>query len=582
MELQTSSLLESSAKDSSQSSKKLPDPSEPIKEFEDILNHVGGWSRYQCLLLCFFFPFTLFLSYVAYSPILFLYVPDHWCHIHNLTSELEPLAYPITSDGKRSQCQMFDVDHQEMFSMGYRSANASWPVASCLQGYDYNFTGYFHSATSDMNWVCDESWKPAFTQSMFFVGGIIGTLFFGYAADHFGRLWALYSANGLLLVTGLATPFCQNFIAFVAIRFLMGLTHTTFFSVFFLLTLENVSIEKRSFIGNISLAIALTVGGVYQPWLLKYLQDWKIWHHALFVQVFFAIVPRGFIHESVRWLASEGRVEESVKVLKAIAKFNKKTVEPHIYKSFERLVVKEKSHETQKSWLDLFRTPRLRKNTILMVVTWMCISSMFDGHIRNISNLKYSIYWTFTISAALELPADLCTVWSLNAFGRRWSAFLSMTLSAIAMIVCGLNLHNIPLSTVFAMIGRFFITFAMNTGAQISFEVVPTELRGQGNALANVFALGAQFFSPYIVYSSQAWESLPFVILALGSLLGAMTALFLPETAGVDLPDTIEEAEDFGKHHTFFYVPILHKWKAKNEAKKEARRHLNIPQITFS
>ncbi|XP_059092270.1 organic cation transporter 1-like [Tigriopus californicus] len=433
-----------------------------------------------------------------------------------------------------------------------------------------------------MNWVCDESWKPAFTQSMFFFGGIIGTLFFGYAADHFGRLWALYSANGLLLVTGLATPFCQNFVAFTVIRFLMGLTHTTFFSVFFLLTLENVSIEKRSFIGNISLAVALTVGGVYQPWLLKYLQDWKIWHHALFIQVLFAIVPRGFIHESVRWLASEGRVEESIEVLKAIAKFNKKTVEPHIYKSFEKLVIKEKSHESQKSWLDLFRTPRLRRNTILMIITWMCISSMFDGHIRNISNLKYSIYWTFSISAALELPADLCTVWSLNALGRRWSAFLSMTLSALAMIVCGFNLHNIPLATVFAMMGRFFITFAMNTGAQISFEIVPTELRGQGNALANVFALGANFFSPYIVYSSKAWESLPFMILALGSLFGAVTALFLPETADVDLPDTIEEAEEFDKHHTFFYVPIVHKWRAKKEAKEEARRNFNIPQITFS
>ena len=57
------------------------------------------------------------------------------------------------------------------------------------------------------------------------------------------------------------------------------------------------------------------------------------------------------------------------------------------------------------------------------------------------------------------------------------------------------------LVTVLAMMGRFFITFAMNTGAQISFEVVPTELRGQGNALANVMAQGTQFFSPYIVYS---------------------------------------------------------------------------------
>ena len=51
------------------------------------------------------------------------------------------------------------------------------------------------------------------------------------------------------------------------------------------------------------------------------------------------------------------------------------------------------------------------------------------------------------------------------------------------------------------MIGRFFITYAMNTGAQLTFEVVPTELRGQGNALANVMSQAAMFFSPYIVYS---------------------------------------------------------------------------------
>ena len=36
------------------------------------------------------------------------------------------------------------------------------------------------------------------------------------------------------------------------------------------------------------------------------------------------------------------------------------------------------------------------------------------------------------------------------------------------------------LSTLMAMVGRFFITYAMNTGTQITFEVVPTELRGQG------------------------------------------------------------------------------------------------------
>jgi hypothetical protein len=57
------------------------------------------------------------------------------------------------------------------------------------------------------------------------------------------------------------------------------------------------------------------------------------------------------------------------------------------------------------------------------------------------------------------------------------------------------------LSMVVAMTGRFFVTYAMNAGAQISLEVCPTELRGQGSGLANVFAQATTFFSSYIVYS---------------------------------------------------------------------------------
>ena len=63
---------------------------------------------------------------------------------------------------------------------------------------------------------------------------------------------------------------------------------------------------------------------------------------------------------------------------------------------------------------------------------------LFDGHIRNIVNLKYDIYTTFTLSAALELPADLLSIVCLDHLGRRWSAAGSLFLSGICMIVCGL------------------------------------------------------------------------------------------------------------------------------------------------
>lgn len=50
---------------------------------------------------------------------------------------------------------------------------------------------------------------------------------------------------------------------------------------------------------------------------------------------------------------------------------------------------------------------------------------------------------------------------------------------------------------------------------------------------------------------------LPFFILGIGGVVGAIISIFLPETAGLDLPHTIEEAENFGKNVKFFYVPIL-------------------------
>jgi len=39
---------------------------------------------------------------------------------------------------------------------------------------------------------------------------------------------------------------------------------------------EYVSNDKRSFVGNVSLAIWLTLGGLYQPFLIRALGEWKM------------------------------------------------------------------------------------------------------------------------------------------------------------------------------------------------------------------------------------------------------------------------------------------------------------------
>ena len=85
--------------------------------------------------------------------------------------------------------------------------------------------------------------------------------------------------------------------------------------------------------------------------------------------------------------------------------------------------------------------------------------------------------------------------------------------------------------------------YSINTAAQISLEIVPTQLRGQGTALANVCAQASNFFAPQIVFSRVIDPKMPFIILGISSFLAGMLAIFVPETAGVNLPDTIEEAE---------------------------------------
>ena len=100
-------------------------PSVQIRDFEDVLKHVGGWGRYQLTLLVVSFPFTLFLAYVAYSPILFMYTPEHWCAPDpkwgfgdSVMARNESLreamldAYVPREDegGARSRCYMYDLD----------------------------------------------------------------------------------------------------------------------------------------------------------------------------------------------------------------------------------------------------------------------------------------------------------------------------------------------------------------------------------------------------------------------------------------------------------------------------------------
>ena len=55
--------------------------------------------------------------------------------------------------------------------------------------------------------------------------------------------------------------------------------------------------------------------------------------------------------------------------------------------------------------------------------------------------------------------------------------------------------------TTLTLAARFMITYAYNTGLNLTLEIVPTAVRGQGLAFSLVMSQVFNFFVPYIVHT---------------------------------------------------------------------------------
>lgn len=69
----------------------------------------------------------------------------------------------------------------------------------------------------------------------------------------------------------------------------MGTAYNTFVFGAMMLALELTSIEKRSWIGNVSLAIGVSVGGGYNAFLIRYLGDWVSHNLATYGQTLYVV-----------------------------------------------------------------------------------------------------------------------------------------------------------------------------------------------------------------------------------------------------------------------------------------------------
>ncbi|XP_045457822.1 carcinine transporter-like [Melitaea cinxia] len=534
-----------------------------LKDLDDLFPYIGDFGWYQRMLFFLMIPYAFFFAFVYFSQIFMTVVPaEHWCFVQELehlsVEERRHLSIPL-KENQYEKCVVYDVDWTRVLASGDITPNTTWPTKKCQGKWEFNFTDVpYETIATQLGWVCDKDEYPATTQAVFFCGSILGGLIFGWIADKFGRIPAIVGTNMAGFVAGLGTAFSNSFWSFCLCRFFAGLAYDNCFIIMYIVVVEYVGPKWRTFVANMSIAVYFTFSACLLPWIALGVADWRIYTLITSVPLVLSIFTPCLVPESARWLISQGRIDEALTILKKFERFNRKKIPDEIVQEFKetaREIAKAEQEIKNYSVIDLFKTPRLRCHSLLLVVFWMCIAMVFDGHVRNVGSLGLDIFLTFTVATATEFPADVLLILILDILGRRWLAFASLVLSGLFSFLATAVPLGLP-SASLAIIGRFSVNISYNIGMQYAAELLPTVVRAQGLALIHIMGYVATILVPYIVYLATISSIIPLLILGAIGIFGGCLCLFLPESMGKDMPQTIQDGEQYGLDQRFWDFPF--------------------------
>ncbi|XP_074603803.1 organic cation/carnitine transporter 2-like isoform X2 [Brevipalpus obovatus] len=491
---------------------------------------VGSFEIFQKLLtlyiVLFIGPLT---SMNMISQFLILLTPPHKCSLFD------------SIDGNDLNSTLSDLDNSTLFINSgnclirpITTNGTHLPEVSCPKGWQYDHDLIYPTLVSEKDWVCHNQWQSLLPHSVYWCGATIGCFVFGALSDRFGRVWTTAAIFGLAGFSGLAgLLFADHYPMFVISRGLMGFAFTG--SVTLVLVIEFVGLRQRLLVST-GFVVSHSLTSAAWSTLAYIIGDWRILLMISSCLQFTVPIISIFTPESVRWLYSKGQTEKGAKILKKIAKFNGREIPDHI---IDAIVFKKPKPVVLR---DFIRYPRLTKNFVLVGIISILNGIVYIGANLYAARVVKNPFLVLTVNGTIDFFAGLVSKALADKYGRKKILMINLYITFILYdITYFLSEHSIEFMLLFYT-ARLCVSMAFNILYLYAAEIVPTSFRSRAVSTRLCLNNFGALIAPILIATHVYGAVIPLTLFGLTAVLAGILTIFLPETLGVPLPETCEDA----------------------------------------
>ncbi|XP_061327404.1 solute carrier family 22 member 3 [Pezoporus flaviventris] len=532
-----------------------------MPSFDEVLKEAGEFGRFQKRVFFLLCQTGITFSFLFTSVVFLGQAPgSYWCRIPGAAEQSELCGWTLEEErnftvlplhlGNRSsggECERLDVVWDTSVSCAsplahYSNGSTGYlPLTTCHDNWVYKQP--HSSIVSEYNLVCGNAWMLDLSQAVLNLGFLAGAFTLGYAADRYGRILTyLLSCLGVG-ICGIIVAFAPNFTVFLIFRFLQGVFGKGTWMTCYVIVTEIVGSDQR--IVGIVIQIFFTLGIMILPGIAYLIPTWQGIQLAISLPNFIFLLYYWVVPESPRWLLTRKKGDKALKIMHTIAKHNGKYLSPH----YSEITINNEE-VSNPSFLSLVRTPRMRRNTLILMYAWFTSALIYQGLVMRLGIVGGNLYLDFFISAAVELPAALLILVTIDRIGRRLPFAISNIVAGIACLITAFLPEDILwLKMTIATLGRLGITMAFEIVYLVNTELYPTTLRNFGVSLCSSLCDLGGIIAPFLLFRLAAiWLELPLIIFCILAVVCGLLVLLLPETKGISLPETVEDVEQLSSH----------------------------------